>query len=234
MTTPPKTITQDTLAKVTGGASQGTSNNDSLLGTAAGDYIEAGNAQDTIDGAGGGDGILAGDGDDRARGGAGSDYIDGGSGQDRLFGNAGNDQIFGGDGDDTITGGTGHDDMDGGQGHDTFYWAPGQGSDTVMGGADRDTLRLVFATPAEQDRQFGVVAGEPNALARMLDGLLSRMTLDPGSARPSVVNGNEIKLDGVSGSITLGNGETIRFEGLERLLIDFQPPTTDPMANELT
>ena len=75
-----------------------------------------------------------------------------------LNGGDGDNVILGGPGDDTLIGGNGFDDVKGGRGDDTacmggyfdrFSWAPGDGSDTVDGGASRDSLFFLGSDDAE-------------------------------------------------------------------------------------
>jgi ELWxxDGT repeat protein/VCBS repeat-containing protein len=57
--------------------------------------------------------------------------LTGGSGNDVLFGHAGNDTLIGGAGNDYLNGGTGNDTLTGGAGNDTFFFADGDGLDTI-------------------------------------------------------------------------------------------------------
>ena len=75
-----------------------------------------------------------------------------------LTGGEGDNVILGGPGHDTLIGGNGFDDVKGGRGDDTAYmggyfdrfsWAPGDGSDTVDGGASRDSLFFLGSDEAE-------------------------------------------------------------------------------------
>ena len=66
--------------------------------------------------------------------------IDGGAGNDTITGSQGADTLIGGDGNDSVTGGRGDDVAFLGAGNDSFSWNPGDGSDTVEGQADVDTL----------------------------------------------------------------------------------------------
>ncbi|MGG5810453.1 calcium-binding protein [Falsiroseomonas sp. CW058] len=220
----------DELSRVTGGT-QNNSNNDSLAGDSLGNFLDGGNSQDTIDGRAGNDVLLGGEGDDKIRGGEGSDVVYAGTGQDTVFGNAGDDELNADGGDDRIFGGGGHDLIEGGQGHDVIHWAPGEGNDTVNGGADGDTLVLNFSGEGNLDRQFGIGSDDPKAMEKALEALLGRIVLDPGSAQPRIENG-VINLTGVSGVIDLGpkglgTGELIRFSTLEKLQIDLTPRQAD-------
>ncbi|MFY7804409.1 MAG: phytase [Limnoraphis robusta] len=133
----------------------GTSEAETLLGTAENDLFNAGDGNDTVAGGLGddqiygsfGDDVLRGDANTRSPGGSdgGNDTIFGGLGNDRIGGKGGNDQLFGGadddniwgdDGDDLLRGGLGNDtltgdDFSGGQGADTFILAIGEGTDTI-------------------------------------------------------------------------------------------------------
>jgi Ca2+-binding RTX toxin-like protein len=68
--------------------------------------------------------------------------VDGGSGNDTILGSNGADQLLGGIGDDFIDGQQGNDVALLGTGNDVFQWDPGDGSDTVEGGAGVD--RMLF------------------------------------------------------------------------------------------
>src|SRR5262249_21212091 len=75
---------------------QGTSGDDTIIGTAANDVIV---------GLGGNDTIMGGNGDDVIYAGGGNDLVSGGSGQDSLFGGSGNDTLRGENGEDALDGG---------------------------------------------------------------------------------------------------------------------------------
>jgi Ca2+-binding RTX toxin-like protein len=66
--------------------------------------------------------------------------VDGGAGGDTLLGSNGPDVLLGGDNDDFVDGQQGDDVAFLGAGNDTFQWDPGDGSDTVEGEADADTM----------------------------------------------------------------------------------------------
>ena len=66
--------------------------------------------------------------------------IDGGSGNDTLIGGHTAEQLVGGTGNDVVDGNRGNDVVLLGSGTDTFQWDPGDGSDIVEGGPDRDAL----------------------------------------------------------------------------------------------
>lgn len=91
-----------------------TDGDDVIVGTAAGESINAGGGNDVICALGGYDSLSGADGNDRLFGDGGNDVINGG---------AGNDSISGGTGGDTIVGGTGGDNMYGGSGIDIVSFA---------------------------------------------------------------------------------------------------------------
>ena len=66
--------------------------------------------------------------------------LNGGTGDDVLTGSQGNDTLLGDDGNDLVVGGRGDDLALLGAGNDTFFWNPGDGSDTVEGQAGTDRL----------------------------------------------------------------------------------------------
>jgi len=105
------------------------SGNDTLIGNAVANALQAGAGDDNV---------TAGDGNDRVGGQDGNDTIDGGAGADALFGDAGNDGITGGDGDDYLSGGLGNDTLRGEADND--FAAAGAGDDTLDGGTGNDRL----------------------------------------------------------------------------------------------
>ncbi|MGD1913481.1 MAG: calcium-binding protein [Rivularia sp. (in: cyanobacteria)] len=94
----------------------GTRNNDSLFGTADGNFIN---------GREGDDGLI------------------GRNGNDFLNGGAGKDTLIGGNGDDTLFGGLNDDILRGGAGNDIFFLAKNQGLDTITDfQLDKDSIIL--------------------------------------------------------------------------------------------
>lgn len=88
------------------------------------------------------DGPLNG-GDNFVQGGLNGNTITGLGGGDVINGGGGNDIINGGAGRDRLTGGSGDDLVNGGVGDDTIIYGSLDGADTIDGGADHDTLRIV-------------------------------------------------------------------------------------------
>lgn len=81
-----------------------------VVGTADGEFLEAGYGDDTIEGLGGDDRLMAYGGDDTLDGGDGNDTLTGGEGSDQLIGGAGNDELIS-DGYDVLSGGDGYDTL---------------------------------------------------------------------------------------------------------------------------
>jgi RTX calcium-binding nonapeptide repeat (4 copies) len=76
--------------------------------------------------------------------------LDGGEDSDVVLGGPGRDTLIGGDDFDDIKGGRGDDTVYMGADFDRFSWAPGEGSDTVDGGAgSRDSLFFAGSADAE-------------------------------------------------------------------------------------
>ena len=109
----------------------GTTGADSIRAKAGDDTINGGTGDDFITGDAGNDKITAGKGNDRVDGGAGDDIIYARDGDDIVLGGSGNDRIMGDAGNDWIWGGTGNDLLAGGADADTFFFAFGDGKDTI-------------------------------------------------------------------------------------------------------
>jgi hypothetical protein len=130
------------------GVLTGTSGDDVILGTPAGETITALGGNDRVCGAGGTDSLDGGDGNDSLIGAGGADALSGGNGNDVLRGEGGADTLNGGNGNDALFGGAGNDRLDGGNGNDTLEGQGGNdtvtdagGNDTLTGGGDNDQLR---------------------------------------------------------------------------------------------
>ncbi|WP_417272698.1 Hint domain-containing protein [Celeribacter halophilus] len=132
-------------------------------------------------------------------GGDGDDYIDGAGGDDELYGEAGNDTIYGG---------AGADNIDGGTGDDTIYAG---GGDTVTGGEGSDTIII---DPSLLDGNAITITGSEDDDGEDNDVLdLSNVGLD-WSSNPISYNED----DPESGTVTLTDGTTISFSGIETVI----------------
>ncbi|HXF92651.1 MAG TPA: calcium-binding protein [Nitrospiraceae bacterium] len=148
-----------------------------------------------------------------------SDYVPGTALNDVLVGLGGNDFLDGREGDDTLRGDAGQDELagragadllEGGAGHDTYYFNPGDGTDTIVD----------MAAPGEGNR---LVFGEGIAQADL------RLTQNPNTLTIRVGTGGEaiqlVNFDptGANGSLVV---ETLAFaDGSEVALASLLTPT---------
>lgn len=155
----------------------GTSGNDTIRGTIAGD---------TINGAGGNDTISGGFGADVLSGGAGDDWLDGQQDNDILLGGDGNDYLHGCDGDDIMDGGAGNDRMVGNAGTNIYRFGRGDGADIVLvndqGAGTFGTLELKSGVAVSDItlKQVGEdgAAGGLSALQVSINGTTDMITLN--------------------------------------------------------
>lgn len=99
----------------------GIGDEDTDLGTSAGNTIVSGSDDHRILALGGNDSVSAGNGEDLILGGSGSDRIAGGNQQDLLFGGSGGDVLFGDASGELGFGDTGSDSLYGGTGQDSLF-----------------------------------------------------------------------------------------------------------------
>jgi Ca2+-binding RTX toxin-like protein len=119
----------------------GTANNDILIGNDISKAINGLDGDDWLFGKAGKDNLYGNGGNDTAFGGSDRDFILGNEGDDLLNGNTGNDVLNGNQGNDTVRGGQNHDFLRGGQNNDLIWGDKGddtlggdKGNDTVFGG----------------------------------------------------------------------------------------------------
>ena len=197
----------------------GSSYNDTIIGSSS--------DANALSGGAGEDSIMAGDGNNALSGGDGNDYIDAGNGNNTISGGAGDDYIAtgsgnnyisGGNGDDSITTGSGADIIDTGAGNDTVH--AGGGSDAIFVGADltaSDTLDggggydVLYVTAPTDAMSGGVIE---------LDGVSGVEDIVLGDAKTSItfpldyagwdsVEGGVLTIDGRA----LSAGNTLTFNG---------------------
>ncbi len=97
----------------------------------------------------------------------------GASSDDRFYGLAGNDRITGGAGADWLSGGPGRDRLDGGVGADTYFYAIGDGEDTIVDGGGRDVIEFSEGVEADdlmliEDGRNLVIGFASNASDRLI------------------------------------------------------------------
>ena len=157
---------------------------DNVYGRTGNDVLMGGNQKDRLFGEGGHDELWGGNDDDYLQGGSGNDILMGENGSDILLGGAGGDALWGGNDDDILDAGSGNDLLQGGNGEDEL-WA-GAGDDILYGGNDGDLL----------------AAGDGNDF------------IDGGTGNDVIVAGNG------DDTITAGNGNDFIDAGAGRDIID--------------
>jgi Ca2+-binding RTX toxin-like protein len=96
-----------------------------------------------VDGSSGNDTLIGSNFADSLRGGTGDDQLNGGLGDDLLTGDKGIDSLDGGDGDDRLNGGAGNDALFGGEDDDTFVVLGKEAlGDTFSGGLGVDKIEV--------------------------------------------------------------------------------------------
>jgi Ca2+-binding RTX toxin-like protein len=143
------------------GTVDGAGGNDTLYGSTGVDQFLGGSGDDTLLGRRGDDVLSGGEGNDLVKGGAGNDVLNGDAGEDNLHGGGGRDVLRGGEGNDVLEGGNGHDLirgdagsdlLTGGRGRDTFFFAAGDGNDTISDfDLNRDAIGLIDMSLADLD-----------------------------------------------------------------------------------
>ena len=192
----------DVLASLEGDDTlNGLGGNDTLLGGAGQDILNGGAGDDLLSGGAGNDQLDGGTGTDTASfagatqavtvdlatgtatgaetgsdtlvgiesviGGDGNDILTGDTGSNTLDGGAGNDVINGQGGNDILVGGLGDDDLNGGSGSDRYLVGPGFGSDDIA--------------------DFGIGAGEVDALEFAAGVLPADVSVLRGSSKDLLV-----------------------------------------------
>ncbi|PZX06818.1 Hint domain-containing protein [Celeribacter halophilus] len=211
---------------------------DEVYGGAGNDTIQGGEGNDTIDGGDDNDiiyGDVSPDSDDYAAFSYyelddngettsadsdptnNSDVIYGGAGNDTIYGQDDADTLYGGDGDDTLDGGIDNDTLYGGAGNDTLLGGEGDdtiyagGGDTVTGGEGSDTIII---DPSLLDGNAITITGSEDDDGEDNDVLdLSDVDLD-WSSKPITYSED----DPESGTVTLTDGTTISFSGIETVI----------------
>jgi Ca2+-binding RTX toxin-like protein len=196
----------------------GTSNNDTLMGTqqediifgfGGNDTLNGGRGNDFLDGGDGNDVLLGGDDNDVLLGGNGNDFLNGGDDEDFLLGGRDNDVLQGGDDSDFLLGEEGNDILQGGSGNDIL--SGGNGNDLLLGGQGNDLLS----------------DGNGNDI---LDGGNGNDFLDGGNNDDALIGGagNDTLNGGDGNDILVGGGGSTLF-GLTKgnVLVGFDPASPD-------
>ena len=217
----------------------GTELSDAIYGFGGNDSIEGGNFGDFVFGMDGDDALHGQDGNDLVYGGTGNDFVTGGEGSDILYGGEGNNSIFAGAGDgdksDFAFGNEGNDLIGVGAGDDFAYG--GEGRDTIFGGAGDDFLFNGEDGDAPEDTSDGgtIWSGTGNDTAYGDDG----DDVIGGGVGGDVVSSfdGDNSLFGADGSdiLSAGAGDDTVFGGIGTDIIfgdaDFNP-LTNPLFSE--
>lgn len=120
--------------------------------------------------------------------------LDGGTGNDTILGSQGADILIGGDGNDFVFGDNGNDTAQLGAGDDVFEWNPGDGNDTVDGGAGTDRMLFFGANIAENINMFA-------------NGAQALFTRDVANVTMNLVGVEDIEFRALGGAdnITVGD-----------------------------
>ncbi|MEH2305400.1 Ig-like domain-containing protein [Nostoc sp.] len=117
--------------------SDGSLTSTATVAVSVGLNLNGGNGIDVLLGSDYDDLLNGNNGADGLYGNKGNDILNGGKGNDLLLGGQGNDILNGGDNADALYGGKGNDTLNGGAGADIFFFAVGDGSDTIEDFSDR-------------------------------------------------------------------------------------------------
>ncbi|MDV6344150.1 cadherin-like domain-containing protein, partial [Nitrosomonas sp. Is37] len=129
----------------------GTTQSDTLNGTAGEDRIRGNNANDILNGGDGADDLFGENGDD---------ILNGGNSIDNLFGGSGNDRLDGGNGNDWLAGEKGDDKLTGGKGMDVFLFAKAGGNDIITDFANGiDKIQIAADTGKTSFSQLTITSG---------------------------------------------------------------------------
>jgi Ca2+-binding RTX toxin-like protein len=185
----------------------GNNNNNTLNGTAQGDFILGRGGDDDLFGFAGADYIAGGRGDDDIFGGSGLDVLFGGAGDDRVFGQAGADVLVGGNGEDRLNGGTGNDVLDGGQDNDVLIG--GFGFDILEGGEGADRFRFEALGESAVGANRDLVLDFDRFEGDEID--LRALNLDPGDVTKTTIGGDTVLR--INSDNDAAFESTIRFDG---------------------
>ncbi len=202
--------------------------NDTLHGGAGDDTLGIRSARPAVDLNGDGDTEDAGE-SDTALAAIADDADD-----DTMYGGAGNDTIYGGTGDDTIHGGAGDDDLVGGTmatpaggGNDTFVFAPGNGSDVIIGfdvgSLDNPGLGTARASDLIDLTAFGIAPGDLGGLLSERAGNVVVNLEDYGGGRITI---QDQTIAGIT--VTLGTED----DATDSLIFDDQNGDTDGVGDD--
>lgn len=233
-------ITEDGEIGEPGGPDPG-AGDDSLTGTAVGDFLAGGGGNDTLVGLDGPDSLNGDDGNDRLDGGNNNDILNGGNNDDILIAGEGGDNLSGEAGNDFLDAQGGFDSLSGGDGNDTLHG--GNGDDTLTGGSGTDEIdesgdvsfvltdgQLVgrgIDTFSEIERANLIGGGGANVLNALNANI--QVTFSGGGGADMLMGGsqNDVLVGGSGADTITGNGGSDRFtyeatQDRNDTIVDFQ------------
>ena len=166
----------------------GDAGDDSILGGEGNDYISGNEGNDALLGDAGDDKLYGDAGDDSILGGDGKDLISGGAGNDSLVGETDDDTLLGGAGNDTLNGGAGNDLLWGGDGENIFYYASGDGDDTIFNYA-AGSDKIFLASGSVDD----VMQDGNNVIFKIGEGLITVDYVKDAEITVQLADGTENK-----------------------------------------
>ena len=199
------------------------------------DVFEGGNGPDKVDYSSRTERVVVGLDDAAGDGQAGEDdriaadveAVTGGRGSDRIVGNGADNRLHGGTaGDDEIDGNAGQDLLYGGFGYSygggSGPYVPGDGADTLRGGADQDTIH------AREGAVDTVECGGAVDVAWVDVAYTPPPGFPPSNSKPDVASNCEFENPSSGGSMMLAPGETLRVGDVNG------PTRTDPIGIAVT
>jgi len=159
------------------------------------------------------------EGDDFIEGSSLDNIMEGFSGNDTIYGGDGNDTIYGGDGNDIVYGGRGDDTLHGGSGRNTYYYFPGDGSDTVYDNG-------VLYGPIDNVISFGSGIS-PGGLKLRLGSLLIDLGNEGDSIRIPEFNPQDARANPVIGTFEFADGTILTYDELIDRGFDLDGTTGD-------
>nr|MBP8938887.1 hypothetical protein [Agrobacterium sp.] len=181
---------------------------DTVTGTVNADAIDGGDGDDSLSGMAGGDTLRGNLGNDLLLGGDDIDLIEGGEGNDTILASGGADTVLGGDGNDSIASG-GLGSHYGEAGNDTIQARPGNGGETLDGGAGADWLE---ARSFRSDCIIHLTGGQTNMAGETVINFESVLT-SVGNDRVFGTDGENWVFSGDGDDVILGYGGNDRLFG---------------------
>ena len=191
---------------------EGNVKNNQIYGGYGADKIYGGKGKDTLYGGGGNDSLygekdadkIYGDaGNDVLSGGEGNDTLYGGADNDSLYGDAGTDKLYGDAGNDTLVGGLGNDTLTGGSGQDVFYYANGDGNDTILDYVSgEDKIKISSGSVSNYS-----VSGGKDAILKVGNGKITLKNVGNNQITVITSDNRTVTYGGISNGLTFNKAD---------------------------